>query len=252
MRLRVLHLAAVLLSVAACSPGWAAAGPRADLHVAAASDLVLTLQELGNTFERSNHVRIIGTFGPTAQLAQQIENGAPYDVFLAADVTHVDALVSKGIAVADTNFVFARGQLAVFAPLHPEISNLAGLQSAAIRTIALANPDLAPYGAAARQSLERAGLWKSLSSRVVYAPSVSMAKQFADTGNADAAFVALSLLPGGTSGHYFAIPPAFYDPIAESACVIARSPQRPNASAFLRFLAGNEARIILRRHGFKI
>lgn len=241
--IRLLHPVALLL-FAAGVPAWSA-----ELRVAAASDLIRTLPALGEAFQRSNDVRVIASFGPTSQLAQQIENGAPYDVFLSADVRHVTELISKGAALAGSNIVFGRGQLAVWAPAHAQLGSLAGLTAPVIRSLAMANPDLAPFGAAARESLERAGLWKALAGKVVYAPSVAVAKQFADTGNVDAAFIAVSLV-SGLKGHYFTVAETLHLPIDEAACVVARTLERRHATAFVQFLGGAEARAILRRYGF--
>lgn len=244
MRFRSLIAIACLLS--ACAQPEL---PARELHVAAASDLIRVLKDLTTAFERGSHIRVVTTFGPTAQLTQQIENGAPYDVFLAADVGHVAQLVSRGDALADSSFVFARGRLAVWAPARPGLNTLDGLTGPDIRVIALAKPELAPYGAAALETLQSVALWNQVEKKVVYAPSIAIAKQFADTGNADAAFTALALVKGD-SGHYFVVDEKLHKPIDEAVCIMKASSRQEDARAFTRFLAGEESRAILKRFGF--
>jgi molybdate transport system substrate-binding protein len=227
-----------------------AAAPKSELHVAAAANLNHALLEIDAAFERqAPQVHVTPTFGATAQLVQQIENGAPFDVFLAADVEHVDELVNKGLSVPGSRAIYARGQLAIWSPAHPELTALAGLADPRIRVIAIAKPELAPYGAAAVETLHNAGLWDKVQSKVVYAPSVAVAKQFADTGNGDAAFTASSLT-AGEKGHAFLVDEKLHKPIDQALCIVKDSKEQTSARAFTRFLAGPEARAILKRYGY--
>ena len=235
---------ALLAALAICR---AAAPP--ELHVAAAANLDHVLAELEVAFENQTHVHVVPSFGATAQLAQQIENGAPLDIFMAADMEHVDGLISKGVATADSKAIYARGQLVVWAPAHPELKTLAALADSSIRVIVIAKPELAPYGAAAIETLHNAGLWDRVQSKIVYAPSVSVAKQFADTGNGDAAFTASSLT-AGAAGHAFLVDQKLHKPIDQALCIVKESKEQSNARAFTRFLAGAEAKAILKRYGY--
>src|SRR5579863_8473260 len=121
----------------------------ADLHVAAAANLSNVLPEFSSTFEKSAHIHIIPSMGATAQLTQQIENGAPFDVFLSADVEHIDQLIQGRFILPDSRTIYARGQLVVWAPYHPEIRTLHDLAKSGVRAIGVAKPELAPYGEAA-------------------------------------------------------------------------------------------------------
>ena len=145
-------------------------------------------------FESTTGIHVVPTIGATAQLAQQMENGAPVDVFLAADTQHVDQLISKGVADPQSRAIYARGRLVLWAPQRSDITTLRDLASPLVNQVGCARPELAPYGAAAIQALKQEGLWKAVEPKLVYGQSISVAKQFADSGNVAAAFTALSLV----------------------------------------------------------
>jgi len=194
---------------------------------------------------------VIFSYGATAQLAQQINNGAPFDLFAAADTEHVDSLVSKRKVTADSRAVYALGQLALWIPSGEgsgirEVKDLAGPK---VRFIAVAQPELAPYGQATIEVLKNAGLWKTVQPKVVYANNISQAKQMAATGNADAAFTAYSLVlqDGGT---VLKIDPHLYHPIEQALAIIASSAQIEKAKQFRSFLLGPEGRTILAKSGY--
>ncbi|HYA16330.1 MAG TPA: molybdate ABC transporter substrate-binding protein [Bryobacteraceae bacterium] len=238
------QIAALLLGCLCC---FAATG--AELHVAAASNLNRALAEICGAFEHQTGIHVVPTFGATAQLAQQIENGAPFDVLMAADVEHVDEVIGKGAAASESRTIYARGRLAIWAPARPELKTLAGLADPSIRIVVIAKPELAPYGAAAVEALRNAGLWDKVRDKVVYAPSVSVAKQFADTGNGDAAFTASSLI-AGEKGNTFLVDEKLHKPIDQALCIVKASKEQANARAFVRFLAGPEGKSILKRYGY--
>jgi molybdate transport system substrate-binding protein len=237
---------ALALLVISCAPRPA---PEKELHVAAAANLSRILPELGAAYEKQSHVKVILSYGATAQLAQQIENGAPFDVFLAADTSHVDELVKGGFAIPDSRAIYARGQLVVWAPKRPDLRKIEELADAKFKAIIIAKPELAPYGAAAIESLQNMGLWDKLESKVVYAPSIMAAKQFADTGNGDAAFTALSLIID-QPGNYFFIDEKFHKPIDQALCIVKNTGQMQQATDFTAFLKGAEARGIFKRFGY--
>jgi molybdate transport system substrate-binding protein len=224
---------------------WTSHAKSAELHIAAAANLSVVMPQLSEAFEHKTAIHVVPSFGATAQLTQQIENGAPFDVFLAADTEHIDELSTKGFAISKT--IYARGQLVVWAPHHPEIRTLADLTKSSIRTIAVATPALAPYGAAAIDTLKQAGLWDKLQRKVVYAPSIAIAKQFADTGNAEAAFTALALTINQKENQFEVKTPK---PIDQAAAIIKASKEQKDARAFMAFLASPEAREILHRFGY--
>lgn len=219
----------------------------AELHIAAASNLNRALPEIDTAFEKATGIRVVPSFGATAQLTQQIENGAPFAILLAADTEHADELVQKGLATGRA--IYARGQLVVWAPQHPELKTLRDLTAPSVRTIVIAKPELAPYGAAAVAALKAAGVWEKVQTRVVYAPSVAVVKQFADSGNGDAAFTAAALTAGET-GHTFIVDEKLHQPIDQALCIVKASPEQKEARAFAQFLASPAARAILKRFGY--
>src|SRR5580693_4608353 len=177
----VLLLAALLL--AAGSPGQT---PKREVTVAAAANLNEVFQALGPQFEAATGIHPVFSFASTAQLALQIENGAPYDVYAAADVEHVDQLEKKGLLLPGSRAVYATGILVLWIPPGStvKVDGPEGVVQPAVKVIALAKPELAPYGLAARETLQKLGIWDRVQSRVVYAENIKRAKQPARGGNA--------------------------------------------------------------------
>jgi molybdate transport system substrate-binding protein len=227
----------------------AAFSQAAELRVAAAANLSAVLPDLSTAFERQTGIHIVPSLGATAQLTQQIENGAPFDVFLSADVEHVDQLIKNGFVFSNSRAIYARGQLVVWAPASPGLHTLEDLARPNVRAIAVAKPELAPYGAAALEALRNAGLWDKVEKKIVYAPSIAIAKQFADTGNVEAAFTALALTVGHP-GNNFPVDEKLHKPIDQALGIVRDSKEQTNARAFTAFLAGAEAREILKRFGY--
>ncbi|MBI4459562.1 MAG: molybdate ABC transporter substrate-binding protein [Acidobacteria bacterium] len=217
------------------------------LLVAAASDMVRVGPRLQAAFPAASVAELKFTFGPSGQLEQQIRQGAPFDVYLPAARSYADSLVRDGLAEGEV-LVYGVGRLVVWSK-SLDLNSLSDLRQEEITRIALANPRYAPYGLAAQQALQSAGVWQVLQPKLIYADSVSHAFQMAETGNADVALTALSLVLD--SGRPFLIlNQNRYSPI-EQAAVVLRSSRNPRAAkAFLQFLKGNEARSILDAYGF--
>lgn len=225
------------------------------LAVAAAADLAVAFGEVGAAFERSTGRRVVFSFGSTGLLARQIEEGAPFRVFAAASVAHVDRVVGRGACLGDTKVVYARGALAIYraegARVRPR--TLADLADPAITRVAIANPEHAPYGVAAVDALRHAGVWDAVKDKLVHGENVRQALQFAATGNADVALVARSLA-GTSPGELVPVDVALHAPI-DQAIVVCRGSSDDaradaDARAFARFVASPEGRAILARHGF--
>src|SRR2546423_12924177 len=134
----------VLLTSVSCSQ--LPSQEKRELHVAAAANLIAVLDELGRTYEAHGGMHLAPSFGSTAQLTQQIENGAPFDIFLAADAEHIDELIGKGFAARESRAIYARGSLVLWTPQRPDIETLKDLVRPQVTKIALAKPELAPYG----------------------------------------------------------------------------------------------------------
>jgi molybdate transport system substrate-binding protein len=235
--------------VVGCGGGDAA---RAELLVAAASDLAAAMPELAEVFERDTGVRVVATLGSTGQLASQVEHGAPVDVFLSADAAAVDRLEARGRTVPGARAVYAYGVLVLLAagPAAAPAS-VAELADASRRRIAIANPEHAPYGRAAWQALERAGVLEAVQPRLVLAENVRQVVQFSEADAVDVSIAALSLMDPRRH-RWVEVPGSMHDPLAQTAAVVATTRQRAAAERFLAFLTGDEGRAILARYGFRL
>ena len=149
------------------------------LTVAAAANLTDALGEIGPRFTSATGIRLVLSFGATADLAKQIENGAPFDVFLAADTEHVDQLESKGLLTPGSRAIYARGRLVMWLPPGSKLKaeKIQDITAKQFERIAIAKPDLAPYGRAAVESLRNLQIWSEVEKKVIYAQNVSQAKQ---------------------------------------------------------------------------
>ena len=221
------------------------------LTVAAAANLMNVFGEIGPAFKAQKGIDVVFSFGATAGLAQQIDNGAPFDVFAAADTEHVDSLVASQKLVRESRAIYAKGQLALWIPVDESsgIQDLKALASPEIRFIAVAQPSLAPYGQAAVESLKNAHLWEPLQRKIVYANSISMAKQLAASGNAEAAFTAYSLVLH-ERGTILKVRPDFYHPIEQALGIVTSTSRMEEAQQFRSFLLGPEGRAILAKSGY--
>jgi molybdate transport system substrate-binding protein len=243
----------LLFTLAACGPGRPPEGvPTSSLTVAAAANLTGALTAVSRSFEDATGIRTVITYASTAQLARQIENGAPYDLFVAADTSHVDQLERKGLIVPGTRAVYARGVLALWVPptARTPVPSLAGLTEPGVRVIAIAKPDLAPYGAAAVESLQHLGIWDQVKAKVVYAENINMAKQYGAAGNADAVFTAYSLV-FRDAGTTLKVAESLHQPIDQALGILARSRNAAAAREFSGFLITGKGKQILADYGYQ-
>lgn len=246
MRSLVGRLAVVSLLVAG-SPA------RAEVLVAAAANLATVLRPIAEAFTAETGVRAVPTFASTGALARQLERGAPFDLFLAADTATVDALVAEGVLDGATRRVFARGTLVLWSAPDARFvpAELADLRDPHLGRIAIANPAVAPYGAAARAVLYASGLWEELQPRLVIAQNVADARRIAATGNADAAFVAWSLVIG-EPGSVLTVDASLHPPLDHAMAVVTASSAREDARRFATYLLGAEARRRLAAAGYTV
>lgn len=216
------------------------------LLVAAAADLARTQVSLSESFAKTTGLSVRFTLGSSGMLARQIENGAPYDVYLSANEEFVKTLTKAGKIAPDSVIVYAHGRLGLWSRTG-RFRKLEDLLDPAVRHVAMANPLHAPYGMAAREALRRRGLWEKLEKKLVYGENVQQAFQFAGSGNADAVITAWSLVydRGGV-----ALPAAWHNPIRQVGGAVAGRPNMAAARRFLRFLAGPEGRKVLEKSGF--
>lgn len=247
----------LLLTACAPAPAAPAAGvsttvdmPR--LTVAAAADLIPAFTEVGALFTQQTGIGVDFSFGSTGQLAQQIQQGAPIDLFAAANQSFIDQLEQAGRIIPDSRAIYAVGRLTLWTRSEGSLNltGLADLTNPAITHIAIANPEHAPYGVAAREALQRAGLWEELQPKLVFGENVAQTLQFASSGNADVAIVALSLSVQGEGGRWLLLAEELHNPLIQALAVIEGTAHEAEARRFSAFVNSEEGRTILRRYGF--
>lgn len=235
----------ILFVLAACAPT-----PRT-LMVSAAADLQLAFTEIAAQFEKETGTRVIFNFGSTGQLAQQIAQGAPVDLFAAANRSFVDDLAARGIVRPDTVQLYARGRITLWTRTDNAIplQSLADLARPEIKRIAIANPEHAPYGVAAREALQNAGVWDTVQPKLVFGENVNQTKQLAETGNVDAAIIALSLSVS-SSGRWVLIPQELHTPLDQALGIVTSTKNEPAARAFIDFVNSPAGRALMIKYGF--
>jgi molybdate transport system substrate-binding protein len=220
--------------------------------VAAAADLAFAFKDIGAAYEKSTGQKVVFSFGSTGLLEKQLAEGAPFDVFAAANVSYADDAVRAGACLPDSKALYATGRLVLFtgkeAAFHPRA--VTDLTDPRINKIAIANPEHAPYGKAAREALERAGVWEEVKSKMVYGENVQQALQFAQSGNAEVALVAMSLATV-TPGAWTLIPGELHDRIDQVLVVCSHGKAGVDAGRrFTAFVSSADGRAVMRRYGF--
>ncbi|HUG43917.1 MAG TPA: molybdate ABC transporter substrate-binding protein [Acidobacteriota bacterium] len=254
-RARVLFSALLILLPVGCSTDQTSVGggrSQPTILVSAASDLRFAFQELGGIYERETGTRVQFNFGSSGHLAQQIEQGAPVDVFASANVDFVEDLTRKRLIIPETVAHYGRGSIVLWtredSPLR--IERIEDLLHPGLQRIAIANPAHAPYGLAARQALQRAGIWERAQPKLVLGENVNQAFQYAQTGNVDVAVIALSLAIVAPGGRYRIVPQELHAPIDQTLGVVSSTSNEPEARRFSEFVNGPVGRPLLQRFGF--
>jgi molybdate transport system substrate-binding protein len=249
-------LAAFLLALAcvtACKhqPASTTTPARDELTVAAASDLTPAFEEIGREFQLAHKTHVTFIFGSTGMLTRQIENGAPVDLFAAANVSYIDELDQKGLIIPGSRAIYARGRITLWTSNDSNLrmQSVRDLARPEVMRIAIANPDHAPYGLAARQAFESAGIWEQVKPKLVYADNIRQTLQYAETGNVDVAIVALSLSMQ-SHGRWTLIPEELHQPIDQGLGIIKTTRNEPGARAFADFLHDPKAQAIMKKYGF--
>jgi molybdate transport system substrate-binding protein len=218
------------------------------LLIGAAADLQPLKNQLETAFLKSAGVRPVFTFAASGSLAQQIRNGAPYDIYLSANNSFVEQLEQSGHLLSGTIRVYAFGRIALWSK-GGRLHGLSDLVSSQVRHVAIANPVHAPYGAAAQAALRNQGLWEKLERKLVYGENVEQTFQYAVSGNADAAIVGWSLVfnKGG-----ILLPASWHPRISQTGAVVKSSRHQELARKFLQFLTSQEGRAVLKQFGFDL
>jgi molybdate transport system substrate-binding protein len=230
------------------------------LRVAAAADLEPVLPPILEQFQKETGIQAEATFQASAALTTQIQNGAPFDLFLSADLGYPKKLIDAGLADAagsadsTSPIVYARGTLVLWArkDSHLPPPSLDLLRGSDLKRLAVANPDRAPYGRAAVAALSKLNIYESLKPKLVTAENISQTAQFVDSGNADAGLISLTsaLSPRlSASGNYFVIPRDLYPPIEQGAVIVSKTTQRSAAHKLLDFLLSSPIQAQLAKGG---
>jgi molybdate transport system substrate-binding protein len=226
------------------------------LKIAAAADLQSVLPTLIDQFEKQTHKKVEASYASSATLATQIINGGPFGLFLAADLSFPQKVIAAGLGDSAEPVPYARGTLVLWArnnsPVQP--LSIGSLRNPSLKTVAVANPDHAPYGRAAKAAIEKLGLADTLQSKLVVAENIAQTAQYADSGNAEVGF--LSLTSALTSrlmsdGKYVALPEDSYPPLLQGAVVIKNAPGAAEAHQFLDFLLSAPIKKLLAERGLK-
>lgn len=227
------------------------------LVVAAAADLSTALQEVARDYETKTGVQVKLAFGASGALTQQIQNGAPFDLFFSADMDYPRQLIAAGQADGASLYQYAVGKLALWvpadSPLDMEHKGMEVLLDSSVKKIAIANPQHAPYGRAAVAVLKHYGLYDRVADRLVLGENISQAAQFVESGNAQAGFVALAhaLAPGMQGkGKYWVVPADAYPRLAQGVVVLSNSQHKKEAAEFVEYIKTKEAAEVLRKYGF--
>lgn len=230
-----------------------------EIFIAAASDMSRCLGELNAAFVKAHPgADLKVATGSSGNFFAQIKNGAPFDIFLSADMSYPKRLADAGIVNKQSITVYAVGQIVLFSA-NRKIDFTRGLDvlknAQIIKKIAIANPDHAPYGRAAKAALGHYGLWAAVKGRLVIGENISQTAQFVKTGNAEVGIIALSLVidpKSKKSPNYYLIPPESYPPLEQGAVLTNAGSAKPLARAYLEFLRSDVARKIFDRYGFRL
>jgi molybdate transport system substrate-binding protein len=245
-----------LFSFVLAALAWLAQAQAAEVKVAVAANFSAPMQRIALAFEQQTGHKAVLSFGGTGSFHAQIRHGAPFQVLLAADDETPRRLEAEGLGVPGSRFSYATGRLVLWSR-QPGLVDGKGevLRSGRFQRLAIANPKLAPYGAAAIETLTKLGLLAELQPRIVQGDSVGQAYQFVATENAQLGFVALSQVQADgriVQGSVWIVPASLHRPIRQDALLLNAGKRNPAASALLDFLRGEQARAVIRSYGYEI
>lgn len=246
-------LSAVALSFAVfavSSAAMTAVAVAGETNVAVAANFTQPSKEIAAAFEKATGHKAVLSFGPTGQFYTQIQQDAPFTVFLAADDATPKKAETEGLAVKGSRFTYAIGQLVLWSKDAKLVTGEDTLRTAKFEKLSIANPTVAPYGAAAIQVMTKMGVYDGLKGKIVQGNSIAQAFQFIDTANAELGFVALSQVIMKNEGSSWPVPGTMYDPIRQDAVLLKKGESDEAAKAFLAFLKGPEAAAVIAKYGY--
>ncbi|QYX54509.1 molybdate ABC transporter substrate-binding protein [Pseudomonas sp. S07E 245] len=251
MRMRLPYLAATAATLLACTNAWAD-----EVQVAVAANFTAPIQAIAKDFEKDTGHKLVASFGATGQFYAQINNGAPFEVFLAADDSTPAKLEQEKQTVEGSRFTYAIGTLALWSA-KPGYVDAQGevLKTNDYKHLSIANPKTAPYGLAATQVLAKLNLTEATKGKLVEGQNITQAFQFVSTGNAELGFVALSqIYKDGKveNGSAWIVPSSLHDPIRQDAVILNKGKDNPAAKAFIDYLKGPKATAVIKSYGYEI
>jgi len=256
---RLLSFGLIALVLVCTAPVQQVQAADHEISVAAAADLSSALQEVAANYEKRSGGVVKLSFGASGALTQQIQNGAPFDVFFSADMDYPRQLIASGLADGATLYRYAVGRLVLWvpedSPLDVEHKGMDILLDPSVKKISIGNPQHAPYGRAAAAALTHYGLYEKVSDRPVLGENIAQAAQFVESGGAQAGFVALAHATAPAmqgKGRYWVVPAEAYPPLDQDVVVISRSPYKQAAAAFVDYVKTTEAAAVLQRYGFTL
>lgn len=265
MSKRIISLLILIFTFSIFTAGCGATGKQADqtnksaakkkevLTVAAAADLTKAFTDIENVFEKQNNCDVQITYGSTGTSLEQIKNGAPYDVFAAANISAIEELKQKEMIFPDTQELYAIGRIGTATKVGSSIKvkNLQDLTKPEIKKIAIANPEHAPYGLAAKQALESVGLWDKVKNKLVYGKNIQDTLTLITTGNAEAGIIALSIYDKNEVT-FTLIDNNLHKPLQQSIAVVKPTQREQLARKFIKFVNSKEGRQIMIKYGFTL
>lgn len=226
-------------------------GKAVEIKIAAASDVQPAFEELGKILKAQTGIKSVFIFGSSGQLSQQMISGAKVDVLASADEAYVDKVIAAGIGLKETRQQYATGRLVIVSGSNREaLSDISQLRYMKVNKIAIANPDHAPYGRAAREALTTAGIWMAVKPKLVFGENARQAFQYAETGNADIAFAPLSLVKAAEGVSHYVVPANMHEPINQTL-VVTKSGNKQAALKFIELLTSKTGIETLSKYGFE-
>ena len=229
-----------------------------EITVAAAADLQFALQDIAARFEKDTGKKAKVVYGSSGNFYQQIQNGAPFDVFFSANLDYAKKLEAAGFAEPGTLYQYATGRIVLWVPSTSKVDlgeGLKALTDPGVRKISIANPEHAPYGQAAVAALQKENLYESVKGKLVMGENISQAASFVLSGSADAGIIALSLALAPNmkdTGRYVEVPAADYPPIEQGCVVLKSSPKKDAAREFVEYVKTPAAAESLKNYGFGV
>ena len=227
-----------------------------EVNAAVAANFTEPMKQIVELFQKDTGHTVKLSFGSSGKFTSQIKEGAPFDVFLAADEKNPKLLEKEGLAVEGSRFVYALGKLVLWSAQPGYVDDKGYvLRKGSYNKIAYADPKLAPYGLAAKETLEDMGLWSLVQGKMVTGESITQTYQFAATGNAEMAFIALSQITKDgkvTEGSWWIVPSHLYNPIKQAAVQLSAAKDKDAAKAFLAYLKSEKSVAIIRSFGYAL